>query len=76
MLQEILILYLDNIKNELVKENFQLANFPGNQSVLRNQKRQRRRRETTSDQISYGKTGQAYLKDYFENYIDISIGNM
>ena len=25
---------------------------------------------------SYGKTGQAYLKDYFENYIDISIGNM
>ena len=25
---------------------------------------------------SYGKTGQAYLKHYFENYIDISIGNM
>ena len=25
---------------------------------------------------SYGKTGQVYLKDYFENYIDISIGNM
>ena len=24
----------------------------------------------------YGKTGQAYLKNYFENYIDISIGNM
>ena len=25
---------------------------------------------------SYGKTGQAYLRYYFENYIDISIGNL
>ena len=76
MLQEILILYLDNIKNELVKENFQLAIFPTNESVLRSRKRQKGRRETTSDRISQGKTGQADFKNYFENYTDISIGNM
>ena len=50
--------------------------FPRNQSVLRSRKRQKRRIETTSDPISYGKTRQEYLKDYFENYIDTSMGNM
>ena len=59
-----------------LKKIFSSQSSQGNQSVLRSGKRQKRRRETTSDRISYGKTGQAYLKDYFENYIDISIGIM
>ena len=59
-----------------LKKLFWSQNLPKKPKCITKSKKIKKKKRKTSDRNSYGKTGQAYLKDYFENYIDISIGNM